>query len=356
LQHFFYQTKLITKFVTKIFPLVSDCLSSWQNRLDDCPDENLRGQALASIKHKRFHAQGGSIYALYPGVPINPLLSFIVAFQTISDYLDNLCDRAQCLDGESFKQLHIALADAVSLNTTEYIPSTPYYKLYPYQDDGGYLLDLVTVCRNQLRQFPNYYLVEKHCLSLVELYSALQTYKHTYPREREKLLEEWIRPKLAHYPEISTWEFAAATGSTLGIFMLVAGSSLLKLDGQAPAQIVEAYFPWICSLHIMLDYLIDQEEDKIEEDFNFVAYYKDKAECCRRMIFLWRKSKEHAQKLPNPTFHLTVIEGLLALYLSDAKALQGNVSAITEALLQEAGSKVRILHRLCLLLRKKSFI
>jgi hypothetical protein len=125
LQHFFYQTKLITKFVTKIFPLVSDCLSSWQNRLDDCPDENLRGQALASIKHKRFHAQGGSIYALYPGVPINPLLSFIVAFQTISDYLDNLCDRAQCLDGESFKQLHIALADAVSLNTTESTPPWP---------------------------------------------------------------------------------------------------------------------------------------------------------------------------------------------------------------------------------------
>jgi len=106
----------------------------------------------------------------------------------------------------------------------------------------------------------------------------------------------------------------------------------------------------------MLDYFIDQEEDSAEADFNFASYYKDEEECCRRMVFLWQRAKEMAFSLPNPSFHLTVIEGLLALYLSDPKALHKDNYRVTKALLQEAGGKVKKLHGLCILLRKKSVI
>ncbi|MGI6331599.1 MAG: tetraprenyl-beta-curcumene synthase family protein [Zhaonellaceae bacterium] len=352
----FYQLKLIANFITKVFPLVDDCLAAWKTSLEYCPDENLKRQALASLKHKRFHAQGGSIYALYPGVPKDNLVDFIVALQTISDYLDNLCDRAGCFDLKAFDKLHISMFDALGITASKHIPSVNYYALYPYREDGGYLLNLVLACRNQLAKFPNYPLVEKQALELVQLYSALQAYKHTYKEEREKLLADWIRPKLTNFPELSVWEFAAATGSTLGIFMLVAASSLTTLTVQDVAHITRAYFPWICSLHIMLDYFIDQEEDKAEADFNFVSFYKDEEECCRRLVFLWQKAKEMVLTLPNSSFHLTVIEGLLALYLSDPKALQKDNYRVTKALLQEAGSKVRKLHSLCILLRKKTII
>lgn len=352
----FYQVKLITKFITKIFPLVDACLAAWQTSLDHCPDDKLKKQALASIKHKRFHAQGGSIYALYPRARQESLVQFIVALQTISDYLDNLCDRAGCLDVEAFKQLHFSMLDAVSLNGQEIIPSANYYALYPYRNDGGYLVNLVVACRAELAKFPSYQLVEEHVLKLVQLYNNLQAYKHTYPEDREKLLTQWINPKLTQYPNLTTWEFAAATGSTLGIFMLAATSSLSDLTAEHAEKIVQAYFPWICALHIMLDYLIDQEEDRAEGDFNFVTYYKDHEECCQRMVFLLRRAKEMALTLPNSAFHLTVIEGLLALYLSDPKALQGNTYEVSKALLHEGGSKVQKLHRICLLLRKKSII
>lgn len=351
-----YQVGLITQFVTKIFPLVDACLTSWLTSLDYCPSEKLKGQALASISLKRFHAQGGSIYALYPGVRQEPLIRFIVALQTISDYLDNLCDRAGCFEPEAFERLHLAMLDAVGLNTQKFIPSAPYYAFYPVKDDGGYLVNLVTACREELAKFPNYRLAEGHILQLVRLYSNLQVFKHTYPEKREKLLSEWIKPKLIHYPDLTTWEYAAATGSTLGVFMLAALASLNKVSLDELEKTKQAYFPWICSLHIMLDYFIDQEEDKTASDFNFVSYYKDQEECSSRLVFLLRKAKQEARTLPNSLFHLTVIDGLLALYLSDPKALQGTTLEVTRALLQEGGAKAKKLHKICLFLRQKSII
>jgi len=35
-------------------------------------------------------------------------------------------------------------------------------------------------------------------------------------------------------------------------------------------QVKNSYFPWVQGLHILLDYLIDQEEDRINGDLNFV--------------------------------------------------------------------------------------
>ena len=55
----------------------------------------------------------------------------------------------------------------------------------------------------------------------------------------------------------------------------------------------------ICSLHIMLDYFIDQEEDKAEADFNFVSFYKDEEECCWRLV-LWQKAKKWSAQILLP--------------------------------------------------------
>jgi len=94
LDNFFKEGILITRFVKNIFPQVNQALEHWRKLAAEIPDPVLRKQALSSIRAKRFHCQGGSIYALYPGVNQEVMVGFIVAFQTISDYLDNLCDRA----------------------------------------------------------------------------------------------------------------------------------------------------------------------------------------------------------------------------------------------------------------------
>ena len=61
---------------------------------------------MASIETKTFHCEGGALYALLAEAHRDDAIRFIVAYQTISDYLDNLCDRSTSLDPEDFTLLH----------------------------------------------------------------------------------------------------------------------------------------------------------------------------------------------------------------------------------------------------------
>lgn len=347
--------KLVYRLVSWVFPQVDAQLNFWRQQISQSPDAVLAQQGLASIRHKRFHAQGGSVYCLYPGVKslkeARSLIKFIVALQTISDYLDNLCDRAGYLDGQAFRQLHLAMTEALTLQGE----LSPYYRYYPHGEDGGYLKNLVETCRQELKKLPGYPVVQADVIELAELYSKLQTYKHVEIQKREALLKNWAKSYLRQYPEISCWEFAAATGSTLGMFILVAAATAPVTKEEA-RRIKESYFPWITGLHILLDYFIDQEEDKKGRDFNFVAYYESPQECLERLLLFWEKAKGQALSLPHPQFHLTVIEGLLAMYLSDPKAQRGTLKEISRHLLQAAGPRARILHRMCCFLRHRGKI
>ena len=46
-------------------------------------------------------------------------IKFIVAYQTISDYLDNLCDRSSSLDPQDFAALHESMGDALSVERSQ---------------------------------------------------------------------------------------------------------------------------------------------------------------------------------------------------------------------------------------------
>ncbi len=63
-------------------------------------------------------------------------------------------------------------------------------------------------------------------------------------------------------------EWAAATGSTLGIFMLFT-ASFKNGEGLEGKNICNVYFPWIQALHILLDYFIDRREDALHGGYEF---------------------------------------------------------------------------------------
>ena len=86
----------------KILPQVRRELKMWRSKANRIPDEELKTQALDSMNAKGFHCQGGAIYALLAGANWKKAIRFIVAYQTISDYLDNLCDRSTSLDPDDF--------------------------------------------------------------------------------------------------------------------------------------------------------------------------------------------------------------------------------------------------------------
>jgi tetraprenyl-beta-curcumene synthase len=342
---------LITRFVGQVFPLVDAELSLWRLAAGRASPE-LAGQAMASIRDKKFHCLGGGVYALHPGVDINGFVRLVVALQTISDYLDNLCDRAGITDETAFRQLHLAMTDALDPAAG----SHDYYEGYPWNADGGYLAALVNACRTEVTKLPAYDKVRPRLLELATLYSELQTYKHLDPSVRDGLLAAWGRRQLPAFPGLSLWEYAAATGSTLGMFALCAAAAAPDLTHEAAENTYVAYFPWVCGLHILLDYFIDLAEDENHGDLNFVARYPSESELVVRLTVFREKALAAIRNLPQATFGETVVAGLLAMYLSDPKTDTPRAKRLKYALLANTGGYTRILYNLCRLLRRRGIL
>lgn len=343
-----YPLTTIGRIVAGVLPEVDRQLTRWRGRLIRCPQKELARQAASSIRDKRFHCQGGAVYALYHGPMRRDLVRLIVALQTISDYLDNLCDRAGCQDEAAFRDLHQAMLCAVD-------PAAPlddFYARYPLRGDGGYLQALVEDCRTVLRTLPSYPAARSEVLHLTGLYADLQVYKHVAVPRRVPLLTNWFAAHQSRYPGLEWWEFAAATGSTLGMFALFAAAARPGLQEKDIAALSKAYFPWIAGLHILLDYLIDQAEDRDGGDLNFVSYYSSAAVAQERLVWFVEKALTAAAGLPRSRFHQMVVRGLPALYLSDPKVEKQGLRPTTDAVLRAAGPGSRALYRLCCLLRR----
>ncbi|TJY41596.1 tetraprenyl-beta-curcumene synthase family protein [Cohnella pontilimi] len=298
-----------------ILPGVRAELAEWRKAAEAIPDAELRRQALSSMNTKQFHCEGGAVYAAARLDRRHMLIPLIVALQTISDYLDNLCDRSTSLRADDFRLLHRSMLDAV----TPGAPLTDYYALRDERNDGGYLHALVRRCQECAADLPAYDLVQERVRELVGLYGDLQVYKHIAKPLRETELLRWWQQYEDSYPELRWNEFAAATGSTLGMFMLFLAACDPALQPEDAERVRRSYFPSICGLHILLDYLIDQAEDEEGGDLNFCHYFGSQDQLNERMLRMVQSARQAADGLPAPSFHRMIVEGLIALYLSDPK-------------------------------------
>jgi tetraprenyl-beta-curcumene synthase len=405
----------------RVFPIVRRELAVWRSRAGKIPDDELRKQALSSISSKAFHCMGGSVLALENPDRLGELVRAIVAIQTVSDYLDNLCDRAAfarpwandpTIDAAregflSCMSLHETFRCAVDPTR----PVTPFYRLYKVAHpggDGGYLDGLVQASRDVLGRFDAYRQALPWVNYLAGLYSELQSIKHLSPAIRNGLMEEWYRarwlgdldPEECALPlsqrvldghmddplacggdvPLAWWEFAAATGSTLGIFALVSASSRLTSSlpwgsGHDDAtsghrrvpvsptrhqsggsslfdRLAQAYFPTIAGLHILLDYYIDREEDRLGGDLNFVSFYPSPDAREAAMGQFVGRALDQSRRLPNPWLHTAVVRGLLSMYLSDPKARAAGMRGAASALASRGGPLVRVLLPACRVTRR----
>lgn len=325
--------KLMHRVYKYVLPEVERELEQLRRFAQRIPDLELRTQALASMDSKKFHCQGGGVYAAANLDRRHVLIPLIVALQTISDYLDNLCDRSTSLNPDDFRLLHQSMLDAVNPEAQ----LQDYYAFRSENDDGGYLHHLVRTCQLHAAQLPSYSSVQQHVTELVALYGDLQVYKHIRKDLRESQLLAWWELHRNNYPNLQWNEFAAATGSTLGMFMLFLAASEDRLSEQDAASIKSIYFPHVCGLHILLDYLIDQEEDHAGGDLNFCNYYDNESLLVERLGTIVNRAREDVKKLPASRFHRLIIEGLLALYLSDPKVRhQADVRDVSRKLMKNS--------------------
>ncbi|KOP83828.1 tetraprenyl-beta-curcumene synthase family protein [Cytobacillus solani] len=325
---------LMSKVYRRVLPLVHKELNYWKERAEEIPDQELRKQALASIEHKTFHCEGGSIMALMAKEKFPLAIKFIVAYQTISDYLDNLCDRSTSLNAEDFSALHESMMDALTLDAK---PKN-YYRFRMEQEDGNYLADLAATCRNVLSEVRDYKEIKNYLFELCRYYCDLQIHKHVKVDERVPRLQEWFQQCKGRIPEMEWYEFSACSGSTLGIFCLISYAMRDDFEIGYAENIRNGYFPYIQGLHILLDYFIDQEEDLAGGDLNFCFYYENEEKLFNRLKHFVIEADKHTEQLPHKRFHQLINRGLLGIYLSDKKVRkQKNVKKLARSMIKTGG-------------------
>lgn len=318
----------------EIFPKVNKELMYWRKRAMKIPNHELRKQALSSLTTKRFHCQGGAVFALLAKHRWEEATRFIVAYQTICDYLDNLCDRSTSMDPNDFRLLHQSLLDALNPeNSTQ-----NYYRLRSDQQDDNYLGDLVQTCQHILSGLKGYSHIIRFLLNFEKLYEDLQVHKHVVPSERLNRLKKWHNQNQEKHFSLSWYEFSAATGSTLAIFCMVSYALGDGISSDLASKIERSYFPYVQGLHILLDYYIDQEEDENEGDLNFCSFYVCEEQLKRRIMYFIKQAHISIKTLPNYPFHRMISDGMIGLYLSDPKVYSlGNSKEMRRALLAAGG-------------------
>lgn len=300
--------------------LARRALGRWESRAASIPEPEVRRQALGSLRHKAFHSLGAAVYAAaVPRAHFAHMVEFCVAYQTLSDYLDNLVDRGHPMDGRQRRRLHQAMVEALQETApTVALAGMPW-------DDGGYLARLVSTCQQALQAMEIAEASRAPARQLALAYARMQARKHGDPGSRRRLTAGWAMRlaqgagRLPRAAGMAWWEIAAAAGSTLGIFALVAaGSRRLPLEDHEAT--LTGYFPWIQAWHILLDYAIDEAEDRDGGELNFAACYPRRPVQLERLAGVFRRAREAALTLWEPSFHRLVVAGMGALYLTDPKA------------------------------------
>lgn len=332
-----------------VMPVAHGFLNGWIRAAKNISDPELRRQALMSIASKTFHCEGGALYSLLAGGRAMEAARFIIAYQTISDYLDNLCDRSTSTDPSDFRALHESMLHALTPGAS----GANYYRNREEQSDGGYLAGLVRTCQDVLADTPSYGIIADTLHELAGYYCDLQVHKHVPADARVSRLKHWFEAHRSRMPEMSWFEFSACAGSTLGIFCLVSCAQKGDLTPDLSRRLRRAYFPWMQGLHILMDYFVDQEEDVIGGDLNFCAYYENEQQMLDRIAFFFERARQEASLLPNPGFHSMICRGLPAIYLSDRKVKsQKAVRHMSLKILRRGGFQTWFFYLHCLLYRR----
>jgi tetraprenyl-beta-curcumene synthase len=213
-----------------------------------------------------------------------------------------------------------------------------YYRFREDQNDGGYLNDLAKTCRSVLNELEHYPLIKDYLLELCEYYCNLQIHKHVIQEERVPRLEKWFSDHQSNLPEMEWFEFSACSGSTLGIFCLISYAMREDFRAEDAENIRKGYFPYIQGLHILLDYFIDQEEDREGGDLNFCFYYENPETLFKRLKHFVSEADRHTEFLPHKKFHQLINRGLLGIYLSDGKVRkQKNIRKLAKGIIKTGG-------------------
>ena len=332
-----------------LFPRARRELRAWERDAHRIADPALRAHALRKLAAEGLTAEGAAAFAiLAPLRSARHVVRACVAYEVIFDYLDALGEQPVAGVLDVNRALYGALAEALCPN----VPIADWRPRCP--SDGGYLLALVAACRDALRRLPAQAHVEEGLLRLALRTGEAQSLHHAAEdRAGERALARWALVQQPAGPALHWWELAAAAGSPMGVYALIAAAARRRTTGDTARAVERAYFPWIAALSWLLESLVDHEDDALAGDaHSYVAHYDAPRGAARRLATIAVSAKADARRLPHGARHTLLLAGMTGMYLSHAGAASVGAQAASAAIREALGWPVTPLLRVLRLRRR----
>ncbi len=301
-----------TRYWLTVYPQVRREVDHWRQRSLAIASPGLRALAVQNLDTEDTNLEGAAAFATFVA-PIRraQVIRAQVAFQAAYDYADSLAETPSSQPVANARQLHFSLLAAVAPT----MQCRDYYAQHNENDDGGYLVALVQAARMSLTSLPSYGAVSQ----LLQAGVARIVQYQTRIGEPQRLAT-WMLTKMEPDCRLAWWELAAACGSSMGVFALMASAARPSVGTRELADIERAYFPWIGALHTLLDSLIDRADDLAAEQQSLVDYYGSEDAMIERLALLAVEAQRRTQALPDGGDHTLILAGMVSLYLSSAQA------------------------------------
>lgn len=310
-----------------VFPHVRLELRGWRRRAGVIPDSRLRGVALTVQRSKSSNIEGAAAFAAFSRCAHGQLVVRAqVCFQAIYDYADSLAESQDAVPALNAHQLHLALLSAVDRSHG----GVDHYAHSDSREDGGYVQALADSCMSAIETLPSRSAIAAETVCLAQRIVAYQTLNLGVSQGSQRSLARWSARRIPAGSGLRWWEVAASAGSSLGIFALIALASQKPLEHAEVSAVQEAYFPWIGSLHSLLDSLVDYAEDAAEGQANLLAHYGGAEETRDRIEAIAQQAARHARSLPHASWHTVVLGGMVGSYLSAPQASAPGAGAVAE--------------------------
>ena len=311
----------------------------WRRRASAIPDPQIRRDALDALTRKRTHLDGAALLWVLPRRRNVHLLRALVAYEVTLEFLDNMNERAAHAGQENGRQLHLALIEA--LNPDAQI--SDYYRLHPWDDDGGYLRALVQGCREQCAYLPSYPQVRELAVREAVRAQVLAINHDPSPDHRDAALRQWVTQEFNDHGEADWFELSGAATSSLTVHLLLTLAAEPTFDERNVNRACAVYFPWLSLATTMLDSYVDQFDDAVNGDHSYIAHYASRDLAVRRLGEIVERAGREARALRNGHRHAVIVACMVAMYLSNDSVVAGDMRATTRTLLDAGGSLTKLL-------------
>jgi tetraprenyl-beta-curcumene synthase len=313
--------RLGTDYWLRIYPKVARELRGWREQAAAIPDPTLRAHALATLRDKRKHAEGAAAFAvLSPRRSRANVVRFLVAFQSMYDYLDTISEQPVDDRFLDTMQLHTALTDALMPG----VSMRAAYDLHPQQDDGGYLAEFIDTCQTCCSSLPAFPIVAAAVRSAAQLARASQGYNHALQDASPDFLAEvvvpWASAEGGDAHGLTWWEVIGATGSSLAILVLVASAANPGLEQSESDAIHAVYVPWAGAVLALIDSLVDQERDRADATHSLIGRYSSSDVAGERVAAFVGQALALTHETASPERHALIVAAMIALFASSPEA------------------------------------